>query len=356
MQNISQLPLGHLATDFVSGQRYVLLTYMIGLLGLSNATLGFVSMVFYAPWFSVSTAIWNSHRSNRSALGDIWGIGMAGEFLYARITDSRGFWAWRCLCCQVLVRARFTRLEQWVATERGNLVTSGKETTAAAVFFLFGQTGLFLGPLAAGIFLDTGNLVLLVLIGLLVIPVGVNALFRLNNYQTDQKSTGPTEVKESQIKYSVLFMIVFALVAALPSWCQQNMVTFIPKYLSDLGKSPATYGLFSALYMAGFAIGNLGGGYFADRYGKKRVMMWVLFIGSIPMLMIPILGWSSWLYFFIPFSGAFTGATFSIIVVLGAKDITRRQGFYFRINSWFCFCKRSGWNNVKRLHCRSERH
>ena len=105
------------------------------------------------------------------------------------------------------------------------------------------------------------------------------------------------------------------------------MVTFIPKYLSDLGKSPATYGLFSALYMAGFAIGNLGGGYLADKYGKKRVMMWVSFIGSIPMLMIPIMGWSSWLYFFIPFSGAFTGATFSIIVVLGQRILPGGKGF-----------------------------
>ena len=38
--------LGHFATDFISGQRYVMLTYMVSLLGFSNTTLGFVSMAF----------------------------------------------------------------------------------------------------------------------------------------------------------------------------------------------------------------------------------------------------------------------------------------------------------------------
>ena len=38
--------LGHLTIDFISGQRYVLLTYMVGLMGLSNVSLGFISMMF----------------------------------------------------------------------------------------------------------------------------------------------------------------------------------------------------------------------------------------------------------------------------------------------------------------------
>ena len=58
-----------------------------------------------------------------------------------------------------------------VATIRGSVVSDGKERTAEAIFFLFGQTGLFLGPLDAGIVLDWGNLLLLALKVLLIIPV-----------------------------------------------------------------------------------------------------------------------------------------------------------------------------------------
>jgi FSR family fosmidomycin resistance protein-like MFS transporter len=105
------------------------------------------------------------------------------------------------------------------------------------------------------------------------------------------------------------------------------MVTFIPKYLSDLGKTPGLYGLFSGLYMAGIASGNLAGGYLADKYGKKRVAMWTFVIASIPMIFIPILGWSLWLYFLIPLSGFFTGATFSIIVVLAQNILPGGRGF-----------------------------
>jgi FSR family fosmidomycin resistance protein-like MFS transporter len=105
------------------------------------------------------------------------------------------------------------------------------------------------------------------------------------------------------------------------------MVTFIPKYLSDLGKTPGIYGLFSGLYMAGIASGNLAGGFLADKFGKKRVAMWMCIIASIPIIFIPILGWSVWLYLLVPLSGFFTGATFSIIVVLAQNILPGGRGF-----------------------------
>ena len=161
----------------------------------------------------------------------------------------------------------------------------------------------------------------------IALPVGFNALLQLKNFQPESKNSKPEKTRGSKISYSIFFLIVFAVVAALPSWCQQNMVTFIPKYLSDLGKTPGTYGLFSALYMAGFASGNLAGGFLADKFGKKRVAMFMFVIASIPILLIPILGWTLWLYILIPLSGFFTGATFSIIVVLAQNILPGGRGF-----------------------------
>jgi FSR family fosmidomycin resistance protein-like MFS transporter len=318
--------LGHLTTDFVSGQRYVLLTYMIGLMGLSNTSLGFVSMMFmlvaslsqplfglitdrYGPrWVIFGGLVW---------LGSFYTLGLLipgtlGLFLFVLSSIGSG---------------AFHPAGTMVATERGNKITAGKETTATAVFFLFGQIGLFIGPLVAGIVLDTADLFLLALIASVVIPVALNALLRLRNFRPDQVKTELGEIRDSKIKYSTLLLLVFAAVAAFPSWSQQNMVTFIPKYLSDLGQSPGTYGLFLALYMAGFAFGNLAGGYLADRFGKWRVATLMLALGSIPLILIPIMGWSYWLYLLVPLAGTFTGATFSIIVVLAQKIIPGGKGF-----------------------------
>jgi FSR family fosmidomycin resistance protein-like MFS transporter len=116
-------------------------------------------------------------------------------------------------------------------------------------------------------------------------------------------------------------VIAFGLMTAFQSWAQQNMFTFIPKYLSDLGQPPGVYGLVSALFMAGVAFGNLSGGHLADRYGRRRVAVCTLLAASLPFLVIPYVEQMVWLYVLIPLSGLLTGATHSIIVVLAQRKL-----------------------------------
>jgi FSR family fosmidomycin resistance protein-like MFS transporter len=115
--------------------------------------------------------------------------------------------------------------------------------------------------------------------------------------------------------------VAFALLAAFQSWASQNMTTFLPKYLSDLGQSPTQYGFLAAIFMGGSAIGNVVGGNLADRYGKRRVAALALTLGSIPLAVISQIGWSHWLYVLIPLAGLFTGPTHSIVVVLAQRLI-----------------------------------
>jgi FSR family fosmidomycin resistance protein-like MFS transporter len=113
----------------------------------------------------------------------------------------------------------------------------------------------------------------------------------------------------------------FALLAAFQAWTQQNMVTFVPKYLSDLGQSAGTYGFIAALFMGGTALGNALGGILADRYGKRRVSMLALGLAGIPLYLISLVGWSPWLYLLVPLAGSLTGATHSILVVMAQRMI-----------------------------------
>ena len=127
-------------------------------------------------------------------------------------------------------------------------------------------------------------------------------------------------------RQSVWVLLAFALLVAFQSWSQQSIVTFMPKYLSDLGQNSAQYGLLTSLFMGGSAVGNLLGGNLADRYGKRRIVASSLALASIPIALISLTGWTPWFYLLIPLAGAFTGSTHSIIVVLAQRLIPSGMG------------------------------
>lgn len=216
------------------------------------------------------------------------------------------------------------------ATLRGRNHLAGRETTAAAYFFVFGQMGLFFGPLLGGPLLDrfgTGGLLALSVFGL---PVGLNAAVRLRpaiglGHPNPALTTTGQKALEPAVRLGLLAVIGFGVMAAFQSWAQQTMVTFLPKYLSDLGQSPSVYGLLAAMFMGGSAVGNILGGNLADRFGKRRVAMMALALASVPLYFIGDVGLSIWLYLLIPIAGALTGATHSIIVVLAQRFLPGRM-------------------------------
>jgi FSR family fosmidomycin resistance protein-like MFS transporter len=125
-----------------------------------------------------------------------------------------------------------------------------------------------------------------------------------------------------KIGHSIWFIITLTTIAVLQAWAQQNMVTFIPKYLKDLGQTPAIYGLIAGLFMGGSALGNVLGGHLADRFGKQRVAGTMLALAGIPLFLLSLVGWSPWLFLLVPLSGMLTGSVHSIIVVI-AQGVIR---------------------------------
>jgi FSR family fosmidomycin resistance protein-like MFS transporter len=98
------------------------------------------------------------------------------------------------------------------------------------------------------------------------------------------------------MKRGVLVLVAFALLAAFQAWASQNMMTFLPKYFSDLGQSATSYGFLAALYMGGSAVGNVIAGNLADRYGKRRIVAGAHALALIPVVAISMVGWSPSLY------------------------------------------------------------
>jgi FSR family fosmidomycin resistance protein-like MFS transporter len=318
----SSVAWGHLIVDVLNGQRAVLLTYWSVQVGMSNATLALVSMIYvWVASLSQPVFGWLTDRYGKTRLmaagGILWMTGFFGLALTLPVT-----WAIPCLILASLGSACFHPVGTMQATLRGNTRLKHRETTAASWFFLFGQFGYFCGPIAGGPLLQIYGPSGLLILTAPALLIGLNAARQLRRAAPVPRPAPKTnEDKGSVSAEGRGFIIILASIAALQAWAQQNMSTFVPKYLSDLGKSPAVYGIMAGMFMGGSAIGNVIGGNLADRFGKQRVAIIMLALASVPLYLVSVVGWSPWLYLLIPLSGMFTGAVHSIIVVLAQRTI-----------------------------------
>lgn len=319
----SSMALGHLAVDFLNGNRAVLLAYLSIPLGLTNAAVGLYSTIYVVcgsltqPFFG-----WLADRIGPrwvASVGIFWMAAFYGSAML--VADETSLWL---LVLASIGSAAFHPAGTMQATLRGRTHYSGRETSAAAYFFMFGQLGLFFGPVVSGPVLERFSLGGLLPFAVLAVPVGLFAARQLRIPAVIETLHNPEKMQPNQSQSRPrlgMALLFFALLAAFQSWAQQNMITFVPKYLSDLGQSAGTYGLIAALFMGGSALGNLFGGNLADQHGKRRVASIGLALACIPLYLVSVVGWSSWLYLLIPLAGALTGATHSIIVVLAQRII-----------------------------------
>ena len=305
--------------DILNGVRAVLLTYFSKLLGMSNATLGLVSTIYIlsASLFQPVFGYLADRFGSRWVIvgGVFW---MAAFFALALLLP--GPLALVLLVLASLGSGAYHPAGVKQTTLIGRSLLAGQETTATSYFFLFGQTGSFLGPILGGPLLDHFGPVGLLVLALPAIPVSLYANYHLRSALPDPPSALQNSVSPSATgKLSRLALVAFVLLAAFQSWAAQNMSTFVPKYLSDLGQSASIYGLITALFLGSYALGNVAGGMLADKLGNRRIAFISLFLASAPVYLLPEVGMTLWIYLIAILAGAFIGATQSIIVVYAQR-------------------------------------
>ncbi len=314
----SSVAFGHLIVDMLNGSRPVLLTY----LGLTRAQIGVISTVY----------VWGASLMQPvfGWLGDRVGLRWlaTGGVLWMVVFYSLALWlplplALVCLVAASLGSAAFHPVGVTQATIQGDQHMGGRETTATSFFFTFGQLGLFFGPILSGLLLHRFGVPGMFILPVVALPIGVNIAWQLRSRRQGPRRARPASqaTGHAHVRVGAAFIVALALAAALQSWAQQNMINFIPKYLSDLGRPASVYGNIAGLFMGGSALGNIIGGTLADRYGKQRVATIALVLASVPLYLISRIGWSAWLYLLVPLAGALTGAIHSIVVVIAQRVI-----------------------------------
>ena len=310
----SFISLSHFMVDTFNASRPVLLTY----LGLSETEIALFSTIYI--WASALTQPvfgWISDRTGPrwlAAGGVLW-----MTVFYSLALTLPGNVGLGCLILAALGSSSFHPVGAVQATLRGREFLKGKETTSTSLFFTAGQMGHFIGPIITGLILAYLKIPGMYILPLVSIPIGFALM-----YQLKDNHPHPQPVKtviSRRNRAGVAFILVLMAVATMQSWAQANMVNLIPKYIKDLGQSATIYGSMAGLFMGGSALGNMIGGYFADRFPKRFVAALALLFSAFPIYLISRIGWSGWLYVLVPLAGAGTGAVHSIMVVLAQRII-----------------------------------
>ncbi len=284
---------------------------------MSQPVFGYISDRFGARWVAAGGVLW---------MGIFFSLAMFFP----------GWPAVGCLILASIASGAFHPAGATEATLAGRDRMSGREATAASVFFLLGQLGFGIGPMIGGPLLSTWGMPGLLILSVFTFPIGLFASRELRLLKRQIPSLVKVEKPKVKLVISRSLLLMIGI-SAFQSWSQSNITAYMPRYLASLQISPSVYGVIIGLFTAGSGIGCLIGGGLADRYGRKTIISRSLLLSTIPLILLALSGYSPWIYPLMLLSGGFTGAAFSVIVVQAQKVIPGGMGLASGLTLGFIF-------------------
>jgi FSR family fosmidomycin resistance protein-like MFS transporter len=320
----------HLVIDMFTGICGVLLAVLSVPLGLSNAQIGTATTLYVlASALSQPLFGWFADRQSIQplslvSLSIVW---MAAFFSLVAFTPS-----WGLVMVFLLLAALGNGLFHPIGTSQIALLNAESANTHTALFFLFGQMGLALGPMIGGVLFDTaGTMGILPLAALSLFPAALMWSALHSGQAVAARQSMPVASSTTRSTFtlrSLLSLVVLALIAlvALRSSIQVTYQFLMPKLFEDRGWEASMYGLLAGVFMATAALGNVLIGGLADRFGTRIVVMLSLLL-SVPVGLL-FLNTSSTLLVFVAcgLSGLLVGGQHSVLVVYAQRMLPVRKG------------------------------
>jgi len=191
---------------------------------------------------------------------------------------------------------------------------------AMGIFLSGGNTGFFLGPLAAGLLVSAfglpGSLVML--------PIGiVTAVLLFRMRVGDHPGTRSTTDQARPANKRLLALL--ATITAFRSIAIQSAVTFLPLYFVARGEPLLVATTIASFWLGVGVLGQLAGGHLSDRVGRRQVIVTSLlaggllfygFLNSSGIISVLLLG----------LSGCLLYASWSVIVVMSSEAAPANVG------------------------------
>jgi len=173
-----------------------------------------------------------------------------------------------------------------------------------SIFTTSGSISYSLGPLIAGVmitFFGLTSLVLLVIPGI-VGAIWIHSVYKktcnIDNMQYTRKS--PVEIKERKKYWWVPAGLVVSL-CSLRAWAYIGIITYLPSLLilGQYGMDTVTTSIIVSVMLFIGVAGQIAGGYFSDRFGRKNMLVFG-FASAIPFFCLIFLskGWLMYLGIF----------------------------------------------------------
>src|SRR5216683_5959847 len=312
--------LGHFTVDSYVGVLPVLYPLLIGKFQLSLATVGLVSLA-YSGMAAVSQPLFG-------LLADRFGTRFTGLAL-----------AWTALTFSVIgfVNSFPLLLALAFASGLGSgafhplgaldvraLLATARRSLGMSVYVTAGTVGVAAGPLI-GILLFGwlgihGT-------GLLVIPglvTGGYLLWRMRRKAT-AATTAVRHAAASPHAVPVFALAVVIGVMMSRSWTVNVFQAFTPTWYRELGYGPQFYGPLATTLVLASAVGTVGCGSLADRYGRRNVILATLVL-SVPAILLYTAFPGPWAFASAILIGFLAASTAPLMLLMAQQLMASRAG------------------------------
>lgn len=343
IKRLTAIALGHFSIDVLNSSIAIILTVLSGKFDLTLGQIGLAAMIYTLaasltqPLFGILA----DYLQGRwlGAISVAWTAIFYGLAAFAP--------SYPLLVALLTVGALGSGAFHPVGMINAAAAGGNYPTTATSIFFLLGQSGLAVGPMAAGLLLQYVDITVgLPLLALGMIPAILMMALYLNHpmqitvqtSSTAKSSSPPSQFASAQQSpslarlpnrslrsHQILVAIAFILIIALRSATIQGFVTLLPKYFDDLGYQSGEYGIMIGILAFAGAIGTFFGGYLGDKV-NRRLTIFVSLLLSIPFS-LALLYVEGWLFYPIAgLAGALLNIPHSILLIMAQRLLPKREG------------------------------
>ena len=313
------LMLGHLTVDSYVGVIPVLYPVLIGRFQLNLATVGLVSLA-YSGAAALSQPLFG-------LIADRYGTRLTGVALaWTAITFALvGFVPTFPLlvalaCASGLGSGAF---HPFGALDIRALLPKRSRSAGMSIYVTAGTVGVALGPLI-GILLF--SLFGIHGTGLLVIPGIVTGLYLLWRMR---RVVAPAVVQRAGVtaRQAAPVLALAAVIGVMMSrsWTVSVFQAFTPTWYRDLGYGPGFYGPLATTLVMASAVGTVGCGALADRYGRKNLIIGTLVL-SIPAILLFTAFPGPWAFGSAVLIGFLAASTAPLMLLMAQQLMASRAG------------------------------
>jgi MFS transporter, FSR family, fosmidomycin resistance protein len=318
--NLLTLMVGHLTVDSYFGVLPVLFPLLIGRFHVNLATVGLVSLAYGGP-AAVSQPFFG-------ALADRFGTRLTGVALgWTAVTFALvGFVPSFPLLLLLACASGFGSgaFHPMAALDVRALLPAWRRSVGMSIYVTAGTIGVAIGPLVGILLFGAlgvhGT-------GLLVIPGVAAGSYLLWRMRANVRPAGAA-VRGGVLSRQAIPVLALAAVIGVMmsrSWTVNVFESFTPTWYAQLGYGPAFYGPLATTLVLASAVGTVGCGSLADRYGRRTVILGTLLL-SIPAILLFTLFPGPWAFGSAILIGFLAASTAPLMLLMAQQLMAARAG------------------------------